>query len=97
MIWYHLRFMGIKVSKTTPVFVDNISVVLNAANPGSTLNKQTVALIYHFVREHIAKIFVEVSNIHTSTNFSYQFTKPLVSNDFHVQFFVALILPSCLK
>ena len=50
MIWYHLRSMGIKVSKPTAVFVDNMSVVLNATNPGSTLNKKSVALSYHFFR-----------------------------------------------
>ena len=50
MLWYHLRSMGIKVSKHTPVFLDNLSVVLNATNPGSTLNKKSVALSYHFFR-----------------------------------------------
>ena len=46
--------MGIKVSKTTPVFVENMSVVLKATNPGSTLKKKTVALSYHFVRYDVA-------------------------------------------
>eukprot|EP00957_Ditylum_brightwellii_P042674 3231183-Ditylum_brightwellii.AAC.1 len=41
---YHLRAMGVKVSKVTSIFVDNMSVVLNATNPGSTLNKKAVAL-----------------------------------------------------
>ena len=45
---YYLRSMGIRVSKPTPIFVDNMGVVLNASNPGSTLNKKSVALLYHF-------------------------------------------------
>jgi hypothetical protein len=36
--------MGIKVAKSTPIFVDNMGVVLNASNPGSMLNKKSVAL-----------------------------------------------------
>jgi short-subunit dehydrogenase involved in D-alanine esterification of teichoic acids len=32
---YHLRSMGIKVSKITPIYVDNMSVVLNASNSGN--------------------------------------------------------------
>ena len=51
---YHLISMVIRVSKPTPIFVDNMSVVLNATNPGSTLNNKTVALTYHFVREDVA-------------------------------------------
>jgi Reverse transcriptase (RNA-dependent DNA polymerase) len=50
---YYFRSMGIKVAKPTPIFVDNMGVVLNASNPGSTLNKKSVALSYHFVREHV--------------------------------------------
>jgi hypothetical protein len=46
---YYLRSMGIKVGKPTPIFVDNMGVVLNASNPGSTLNKKSEALSYHFV------------------------------------------------
>ena len=75
--------MGIKVSTPTPIFVDNRSVVLNANNPGSTLNRTTVAIRYHFVKEHDSKHVVEVRKIHTRDNFSETFTKPLVINDFH--------------
>ena len=75
--------MGIKVSKPTPIFVDKVSVVLNAANPGSTPNKKTVALSYHFVRENVANNVVEMRKIHTSENLSYPFTKILASKYFH--------------
>ena len=66
--------MGIKVSKTTPVFVENMSVVLKVANTGRILNKKTMALIYHFFREHVAKNSVEVRKIHNSYNFVDPFT-----------------------
>ena len=60
MLRYHLRSMGIKVDKPTPIYVDNMSVVLNATNPGSTLNKKTIVLAYHFVREHITNGVIEI-------------------------------------
>eukprot|EP00957_Ditylum_brightwellii_P142977 10894016-Ditylum_brightwellii.AAC.1 len=75
--------MGIKVSKPTTIFVDNMSVVLNATNPGSTFNKKTVALSYLFVREHDANEVVEVRKIASDENFADPFTKALVSNNFH--------------
>ena len=50
MLWYHLIKMGIKVPKPTPIFMDSMSVVLNATNPGITLNNRIVVLSYHFVK-----------------------------------------------
>ena len=83
MIRYHLRSMGIKVSKPTHIFLESMSVVMNAINNGSILNKKTVVLSYHFIREHVANNVVEVRKIHTSDNFADPFTKILVKNDFH--------------
>ena len=83
MIWYHLRSMEIKVYKPTHVFEENMSVVFKAKNTGVTTKNKTVALSYHFVREHVANNAVKVMKIHTSDNFSYPFTKPPVKNDFH--------------
>jgi hypothetical protein len=80
---YHLRAMGVKVSKPTSIFVDNMSMILNARNPGSTLNKKTVALSYHFVQEHVATDVVEIRKIDSVDNFADPFTKSMVSNDFH--------------
>ena len=76
--------MRIRFSKPTTIFVDNMSVVLNATNTGSALNKKTVALIYHFVRGHVANNGVEMSKIHTRENFADPFTKSLVSNNLRV-------------
>ena len=53
-IRYYLQSMGVLVTKATPIFCDNMGVILNAANPGSSLNKKAIALSYHFVREHQA-------------------------------------------
>ena len=49
---YHLRVMGVEISKPTNIYVDNKSVVINATNPASTLNKKVIALAYHYVRQH---------------------------------------------
>eukprot|EP00957_Ditylum_brightwellii_P088734 6757561-Ditylum_brightwellii.AAC.1 len=77
MLRYHLRSKGIKVVKLTPIYVDNISVVLNTTNPGSTLDQKTIALAYHFVQEHVANEVIEVSKIDTNANFADSFPKPL--------------------
>ena len=57
--------MGIKVSDLTQIFVDNMSVALNATTTRSTPNKKTMALSYHFVREHAYNNVVEVRKIPT--------------------------------
>jgi hypothetical protein len=87
MIRYHLRSMGIQVSKPASVWVDNMSVILNATNPGSTLNKKHVALAYHFVREHVANKITEVRKIASADNYADPFTKALNSSDFHDFFY----------
>jgi hypothetical protein len=85
-IRYHLRAMGVKVTRPTPIFVDNMGVVLNAQNPGSTLNKKWIALAYHFVREHVANHVVEIRKIDSADNYADPFTKPLNSKE-HGLFF----------
>jgi hypothetical protein len=84
---YYLRSMGIEVSKPTPIFVDNMGVVLNASNPGSTLNKKSVALSYHFVREHVANDVIEIRKIDSADNYADPFTKALNSGDHHDFFY----------
>ena len=83
MLRCQLRPTRINVYKPTSLFVESTSVVLNATNNGSTLNKKTVVLIYHFVREKFSNNVVEVKKIHTSNNFEYPLTKPLMINDFY--------------
>ena len=76
---YHLRSMGIQVTEPTNIHVDNMSVVLNATNPSSTLNKKAVALAYHFVRQHQAGNVIKVSHISSNDNYADLLTKPLNS------------------
>ena len=83
MLRYHLRYMVIKVRNPSPIFVDNMSVVLNANNPWSSLNNKPLALIYHFVIEHVSNDVVEVRKNNTKEKYAYPFTKALVSNYFH--------------
>jgi hypothetical protein len=79
--------MGIQVSKPTPIWVDNMGVVLNASNPGSTLNKKHIALAYHFVRENVANNVVEIRKIESKDNYADPFTKALDSKSFHDFFY----------
>ena len=83
---YRLRSLGVKVSESTKIYVDNMSVVLSTTNPGSKLNKKTVALAYHFVREHQANNVISIRKIHTKSNYADPFTKCL-SNEEHHGFF----------
>ena len=68
-----------------------MSVVLNASNPGSTLNKKTVALSYHFFREHVTNDVIKIRKIDSEDNFADPFTKPLVSNKFHSFFHECMV------
>jgi hypothetical protein len=74
--------MGVLISKPTAVYVDNKSVCINATNPASTLNKKSVALAYHFVRQHQAGKVVEISHIRSEDNYADILTKPLNSKAF---------------
>ena len=79
---YHLRSMGVEITQPTKIFVDNQSVCINSTNPASTLNKKSVALSYHFVRQHQAGNVVSVIHIGTDDNYADILTKPLPSNKF---------------
>eukprot|EP00957_Ditylum_brightwellii_P014613 1101153-Ditylum_brightwellii.AAC.1 len=60
-----------------------MSVVLNATNPGSNLNKKTVVLSYHFVCGHVANNVIKIHKIASEGNFADPFTKAMVSDGFH--------------
>ena len=79
--------MGVNVSSAITVYVDNMGVVLNATNPGSTLNKKTVALAYHFVHEHQANSVIRIIHIDSMKNYADPLTKMLVSNEHHGFFY----------
>ena len=75
--------MGVQVTKPSRILVDNMAVILNSTNPGSTLNKKMVALAYHFVREHAANNVVDIKKIDSKDNYADPFTKSLGSNEYH--------------
>jgi hypothetical protein len=81
--YHHLRSMGVQVSKATPIWVDNMSVVLNATNPGSSLNKKAIALSYHFVREHQAQGVISIRKVNAHDNFADPFPKALTNGELH--------------
>ena len=82
-IRYHLRSLGVAITKPTPIYVDNMGVVLNCTNPASPLNKKMTALAYHFVREHQANKVIEIRKIRSEDNYADPFTKALTNEDFH--------------
>jgi hypothetical protein len=74
---------GHKGNQPTPLFMDTFGVVLNASNPGNTLNKKLVGLSYHFVREHVANHVTEIRKIDSNDNYPDLFIKALNSNGHH--------------
>ena len=85
-IRYYLRSMGVKISKPTIVYGDNMSSIKNTIDPGSPLKKKYLALAYHFCREHFSTGIVDIRKIDTKHNISDPFTKGLATNDFHTHF-----------
>ena len=62
--------------------MENTSAMLNTMIPGNTVNNITVAISYHFVRDHVGNNVVEARKIHKSEYFVFPITKPWVSNSF---------------
>ena len=69
--------MGVVVTKATPMFVDNLGIMLNASNPASSLNKKAVASAYHFVRGHQAGKVIFIRKIDSEDNYADPFTKAI--------------------
>ena len=79
----YCRAFGMKVTKPAILYEDNMSVVINSTNPGSTLQHKSMALSYHFVREHCYGDVVEVRKIASENNTSDALTKGLDSSSFN--------------
>ena len=79
--------MGVPVTKTTPIYVDNMGVVVNATNPASALNKKAVALSYHYVREHVANGIIDIRKIDSKENYADLYTKALPRGEHHSFFY----------
>ena len=80
---YYLRSMGVKVTKPTVIYGDNLSSITNTINPGSPLKEKYLALSYHFCREHYSAGIVEIRKIGTKDNYADAMTKALVSSKFN--------------
>ena len=83
---YHLRSMGVHVSKPAVIYADNMSSIINATEPGSQLKKKYLALSYHFCREHFSASIVNIRKIDGKHNYADPFTKSLSSPEFHEHF-----------
>jgi hypothetical protein len=91
---YKLCMFGVPVEEAMNLFVDNQSVVLNAATPTSVLKKKHNAIAYHKVREAVAENIVRISKVAGSKNLADLFTKPLVKGDFLALVHNVLYLPN---
>ena len=74
---YMLRCLGVKVTKPTLMFGDNLGVIQNATLKESLLKKKHTAINYHKVREATAAGIVHPVKIHTTNNFADVLTKSL--------------------
>ena len=80
---YYLRSFRVLVTKPTAVYADNIRVLRNTTNLGSTLQKKHVALACHFCREQCSENVVDIKKIHTKSNLSDALAKSLDSKSHH--------------
>ena len=80
---YYLRSMGVRVTKPTIIYGDNLSAITNTVNPGSALKKKYLALAYHFCREYYSAGIVDIRKIDTKDNYADTYTKALASGEFH--------------
>ena len=60
---YYLRSMGVRVTKPSIIYGDNLSAIINATTPGSQLKKKYLALSYHYCREHFSAGIVNTRRI----------------------------------
>ena len=79
---YMLRMMGARLEKSTLLFRDNNSVILNTTMPSSVLKKKHCVVSYHKIKETIAAGIVRFSHIPSEMNHADILTKPLGPNAF---------------
>ena len=83
---YYLRSMGVKVTKPSIIYGDNLSAIVNITEPGSQLNKKYLALSYHYCREHFSAGIVDIRKINGKDNCADALTKSLNGSEFHGHF-----------
>jgi hypothetical protein len=74
---YKLRSFGVEIEGPTNVFCDNEAVTKNVRSPESTLNKKSLSICYHGVREAVAAGVIRVAWENTRTNLADLLTKAL--------------------
>jgi hypothetical protein len=74
---YKLRSFGVTIDGPTNVFCANEAVRKNVRTPESTLNKKSLSICYHAVREAVAAEVIRVAWEDTNTNLADLLTKTL--------------------
>jgi hypothetical protein len=74
---YKLRMLGVPIDGPTPMYGDNMTVVLNTTVPSSQLKNKHNAIAYHRVREAITARMIALSHIPSKDNIADVLTKPL--------------------
>jgi hypothetical protein len=74
---YKLRMLGVPIDGPTPMYCDNMAVVLNTTVPLSQLKKNHNAIAYHRFREAIVARMIALSHIPSTDNIADVLTKAL--------------------
>jgi hypothetical protein len=77
LLRYKLRSFGVEIEGPTNVFCHNEAVTKNARAPESTLNKKSLSICYHAVREAIAAGIIRVAWEDTNINLADLLTKTM--------------------
>ena len=87
---YKLRSFGVEIEGPTNVFCDNEAVTKNVRTPESTLNKKSLSICYHSVREAVAAGIIRIAWEDTNTNLADLLTKllPRVRREELVDYFM---------
>jgi hypothetical protein len=72
---YKLRMMRVPIEGAAQMRVDNMSVVNNTSLLEFVLKKKSNSIAYHYVREAVAAVWLQVGYEHTKTNLADMLTK----------------------
>ena len=79
-----------KVTKTSTIYEDIMSVVLNSTEPDRNL-KKIMSLSFYFCREHVTRGAIEVRYAKNKEEMSDALAKGLDSTDFHHCFMTFMV------
>jgi hypothetical protein len=74
---YQLRMLGIPIDGSANAFCDNMSVVINATWPESTLKTKHNAIAYHKVCKAVAAGIICITKVPRERNLADMLSKPL--------------------